>query len=210
MRSRTSGNRSRWSISTGKKYLDLLILMLMAGCTAGASLLHASAGGAHGEEGLNWANLGWRAFNFVVLAGLLYWLLADKFRDFFRARQKDVKIALEDLERAREEAKNKFAEYNAKLEKDTEDIENMADLIRRQGLAEKERIVADAQRAAAKMKEDARKRVDQELQIARHELRAETVRLSAEMAEEILKKNITATDHASMVGDYLDKVVGKH
>ncbi len=205
-----SGQACRWSISAGKKPLALLIFLLAVGCTAGVSLLQASAGGGHGEEGLNWANLGWRAFNFVVLAGLLYWLLADKFRDFFTARQKDVKIALEDLDRAREEAKKKFAEYSAKLEKDTEDIENMAGLIRRQGLVEKERIIAAAQRAATKMKEDARKRVDQELQLARQELRAETVRLSVEMAEEILKKNITATDHAAMVGEYLDKVVSKH
>jgi hypothetical protein len=30
------------------------------------------------------------------------------------------------------------------------------------------------------------------------------------MAEEILKKNITAQDHEAMVREYMDKVVNKH
>jgi F-type H+-transporting ATPase subunit b len=52
--------------------------------------------------------------------------------------------------------------------------------------------------------------MEQEMEKARYQLRAEAVRLSVEMAEEILKKQITADDHAGMVEDYIDKVVTKH
>jgi len=86
----------------------------------------------------------------------------------------------------------------------------MAEMIRQQGLAEKERILADAERAAGKMKEDARKRMDHEMKMARQDLRNEAVSLSVQMAREILKQQITKTDHAVMVGDYIDKVVSKH
>jgi F-type H+-transporting ATPase subunit b len=86
----------------------------------------------------------------------------------------------------------------------------MSEMLDAQGLAEKERIIGDALKAAAKMKEDAQKRMDQEAKKARLELRAEAVRLSVEIAEEILKKQITAADHAGMVEDYIDKVVTKH
>jgi F-type H+-transporting ATPase subunit b len=41
-------------------------------------------------------------------------------------------------------------------------------------------------------------------------LRTEAVKLSVEMAEELLKRNITPADHDIMVKDYLDKVVSKH
>jgi F-type H+-transporting ATPase subunit b len=74
------------------------------------------------------------------------------------------------------------------LDKATEEIEAMAHLIRRQGLAEKERIIADAEKAAEKMKDDARKRMDHEMKMARQDLRDEAVRLSVEMAQEILKQ----------------------
>jgi F-type H+-transporting ATPase subunit b len=178
--------------------------------TIGVTLLHASTGGGNPEEGKNWVGFGWRAFNFIVLAGLLYWLMAGKVKDFFGSRQNDVKTTLQGLAVAKEEAEKKFAEYNARLDKATEEIEAMAEMIRRQGLAEKERIIADAERAAEKMKDDARKRMDHEMKMARQDLRNEAVRLSVEMAQEILKQNITATDHAALVGDYIDKVVSKH
>jgi F-type H+-transporting ATPase subunit b len=145
-----------------------------------------------------------------VLAGLLYWLMADKVRDFFSSRQDDVKTTLQGLAVAKEEAEKKFAEYNARLDKATDEIQAMADLIRQQGLAEKDRIIADAERAAVKMKDDASKRMDHEMKMARHDLREEAVRLSVQMAQDTLKQNITATDHAAMVGDYIDKVVSKH
>lgn len=189
----------------------LMLFILCIGCfTFDITLLHASTGGSHPEEGRNWIGFGWRAFNFFVLAGLLYWLMAGKVKEFFGGRQNDVKSTLQGLAVAKEEAEKKFAEYNARLDKATEEIQAMAELIRRQGLAEKERIIADAERAAEKMKDDARKRMDHEMKMARHDLRDEAVRLSVEMAQEILKQHITATDHAAMVGDYIDKVVSKH
>jgi F-type H+-transporting ATPase subunit b len=63
---------------------------------------------------------------------------------------------------------------------------------------------------AEKMKEDTEARFEQELKQAGNLLRAEAVKLSVEMAEEILKRNITTADHDAMVKDYLDKVVSKH
>jgi F-type H+-transporting ATPase subunit b len=52
--------------------------------------------------------------------------------------------------------------------------------------------------------------MEQELKKASGQLRSEAVVLSVQMAEEILKKNITAQDHEAMVKEYMDKVVNKH
>lgn len=171
---------------------------------------YASGGGGEAEGGRNWSDFFWRAFNFAVLAGLLYWLLAKKVKDFFGGRREDIKTTLAEAVAAREEAEKKFREYDAKLDKGAEEIKAMAEMLDAQGLAEKERIIGDARKAAGKMKEDAQKRMEQEMKKARYQLRAEAVRLSVEMAEEILKKQITPADHASIVEDYIDKVVTKH
>jgi len=210
MKSGEAGKPFRSFKKTTYTQLRLIIFIMFFGFTLGLTLLHASAGGGDPEEGRNWIGFGWRAFNFFVLAGLLYWLMASKVKDFFGSRQNDVKTTLLALAVAKEEAEKKFAEYNARLDKATEEIQAMADLILRQGLAEKERIIADAEKAAVKMKDDARKRMDHDMKVARHDLRDEAVRLSVQMAQEILKKHITATDHAAMVGDYIEKVVSKH
>lgn len=202
--------KSLRSIKKIKLTNGMILFILSFGFTFGITLLHASIGGGNPEEGKNWVGFGWRAFNFLVLAGLLYWLMAGKVKDFFGSRQSEIKASLQDLAAAKEEAEKKFSEYNSRLDKATEEIQAMAEMIRRQGLAEKERIIADAERAAEKMKDDARKRMDHEMKMARQELRNEAVRLSVAMAQEILKQHITATDHAAMVGDYIDKVVSKH
>ena len=171
--------------------------------------VYASAGGGE-SKGHNWVDFAWRALNFLVLAGFLYWLLAKKIKEFFAGRREDIKIALEQAMAAKEEAEKKYEEYTAKLEKATEEIAGISEMIKAQGLAEKERILEDAKKAAVKMKEDTQARVEQELKKAGNLLRTEAVKLSVEMAEELLKRNITPADHDIMVKDYLDKVVSKH
>ena len=171
--------------------------------------VYASAGGGEGH-GKNWMDFTWRVLNMLVLVGFLYWLLAKKIKEFFVGRREEIKLALEQAKTAKDEAEQKFKEYSSKLEKATEEIAGISDMIKAQGLVEKERIIEDAKKAAEKMKEDTQARVEQEFKKAGNLLRAEAVKLSVEMAEELLKRNITAADHDAMVNDYLDKVVSKH
>lgn len=201
--------KQAWFLKMRKVASCFFILCPVLIAVLGIHVGYASTGGET-AAGKNWHNFAWRAFNFVVLAGIFYWLLAAKVKAFFLGRQTEVKTALADLALAKEQAEKRFAEYNAKLEEATEEIQAMAEMIRRQGLAEKERIILAAQKSAEKMQEDARKRMAQEIKTARHELRAEAVRLSMQTAQHILQQNITATDHAAMVGDYIDKVVSEH
>jgi F-type H+-transporting ATPase subunit b len=161
-------------------------------------------------EPTNWLGYAMKVLNMIVLVGFLYWLLAKKIKEFFVGRQEGIKTTLEQARIAKEEAEQKYKEYTEKLEKATEEIAGISDMIRAQGLAEKERIIEDARKAAEKMKEDTQARVEQELKQAGNLLRAEAVKLSVEMAEELLKRNITGADHDAMVKDYLDKVVSKH
>jgi F-type H+-transporting ATPase subunit b len=202
MKSRFS---EHWPLRTFAKSFawTVAILLIMT-----ADVFAASGGGeSHGSE---WKDFAWRMMNFVILAGLLYWLLAKKVKEFFSGRRDEIKLDLEQAQAAKEEAEKKYKEYTAKLEKATEEIAGISEMIKSQGLVEKERIIADAKKAAVKMKEDTQSRVEQEMKKAGNMLRAEAVKLSVEMAEELLKRNIQAADHDVLVKDYLDKVVSKH
>ena len=176
-----------------------------------STLVFASeGGGGHAAEGPDWMNFGYRVLNTAILVGFLYWFLAGKIKDFFSGRRVDIKQALEDAQRAKEEAEKKFKEYETKLTKATDEITGIVEMIKSQGLAERDKILDDAKKAAEKMKEDTKARMDQELSNASIQLREEAVQLSVQMAEEILKRTITPADHENMVKDYLDKVVIKH
>lgn len=170
----------------------------------------AFAGGAEaGKEGPNWFDFGWRLFNFLVLIGLLYWLLAKKIRGFLSSRREGIRTALADAEAAQQAAQQKFQEYEEKLAKATGEIEQIGAAIRAQGQAEKVRLIEEARKAAEKMREDTQARMEQEFHRASGELKTEAIRLAAQMAEELLKKQIRSEDHDAIVKDYIEKVVKK-
>jgi len=192
-----------------KRFLQHVILpvSLMA---LTAACAYAEGGGGHGHESMNWKDFAWRSLNFAILMGFLYWMLAPKLKEFFVERKKNIKTSLETAAAAKKEAEDKYKEYVTKLERATDEIADIAESIKAQGLIEKERIIEDAKKAAAKIKEDAQARMEQEFKKASGQLRLEAAKMSVQMAEDILKRSITTADHDAMVRDYLDKVVTKH
>jgi F-type H+-transporting ATPase subunit b len=170
----------------------------------------ASGNAEGGHEGNKWFDLVKKAFNFFVLIGVLYWLAASKVKDFFIGRRAEIKESLEKAVERKAEAEKKYREYSEKLDKAATEIDGILEMIKAQGVTEKQKIIEDAERTARKMKEDAQTRIEQEMKKATDELKAQAVDLSVKMAEEILKRNITQDDHKSMVKEYMDKVVTKH
>lgn len=197
-------------MSFSKKPISRAILLSSVMIILTAAMAYAAKEGGSGHEGKNWMDFIWRLINFVVLAWFLWWLLAKKVKDFFAGRRTDIKAALEKAVADKEEAEKKFKEYDSKLTRATEEIDQIREMIRTQGEVEKVKLIEDAKKSAEKMKEDTKVRMEQEFKNASNQLRKEAVQLSVEMADELLKRNITPADHDNMVRDYIDKVVNKH
>ena len=174
------------------------------------SIAFAAAEGEGGHDSKEWIDLGKKAFDFIILVGLLYWLLAAQIKEFFSGRRVEIKKTLEESVEKKAEAEKKYREYSEKIDKASVEIDGIFEMIKAQGITEKQKIIEDAEKAAIKMKEDARTRIEQELKGASDQLKAQAIQLSVQMAEEILKRSITAQDHETMVKEYMDKVVIKH
>ena len=187
-----------------KSVLIAGLMVLVAGTVAYA------AGGGEEHHPIDWKDFGYRMLNFAILAGFLWWLSAKKVKEFFAGRRNDIKESLNQAQAAKEEAERKYKEYVAKLEKATDEIDGIAEMIKVQGMAEKEKMIEEAKKAAVKIEEDTKARMEQEFSTARNQLRAEAAQLSIQLAEELLKRNITIQDHEKMVKEYMDKVVIKH
>lgn len=177
-------------------------------CALLPAFAYASGGGEAHEGGMG--DFWWRILNFVILAAVIYKFSAKAIVNFFVGDRASIKNSLDESVKAEEIAEVKLAEYSAKLSKATAEIEGIADMIKAQGLAEKERIIEEARRTAQKMKEDLEARIDQEFRRALLHLREEATELSVTMAEEILEKNIRAEDHEKMVSDFLDRMVSRN
>jgi F-type H+-transporting ATPase subunit b len=174
------------------------------------SIAFAAAEGEGGHDSKEWIDLGKKTFDFIVLVGLLYWLLAAQIKEFFSGRRAEIKKTLEESVEKKAEAEKKYREYSEKIDKASVEIDGIFEMIKAQGITEKQKIIEDAEKAAIKMKEDARTRIEQELKGASDQLKAQAIQLSVQMAEEILKRSITARDHEAMVEEYMNKVVIKN
>jgi F-type H+-transporting ATPase subunit b len=170
----------------------------------------AFAEGESGHDSKEWIDLGKKTFDFIVLVGLLYWLLAAQIKEFFSGRRVEIKKTIAESTAKKVEAEKKYREYSEKIDKASVEIDGICEMIKAQGIIEKQKIIEDAEKVAKKMKEDARTRIEQELKGASDQLKAQAVQLSVQMAEEILKRSITVQDHEAMVKEYMDKVVIKH
>jgi F-type H+-transporting ATPase subunit b len=168
-------------------------------------------GGAHGGGHGGAAQMKdfmWRCIDFAALVLILAWAIkkADM-KKSLADRRLGIEKALKEAEEAKAAAERKFAEYNTKLAQANKDIEELQANIRREGVAEKERIIAEAKAGAAKISEQARVAADQEVLKARAELRREAAHLAVQLAEGTLKEKIEKNDQDRLVGEYLTKVV---
>ncbi|MCK9230465.1 MAG: ATP synthase F0 subunit B [Syntrophales bacterium] len=172
-----------------------------------AGLSYAAGDGDHSGQMKDFL---WRILNFTIFTAIIYLLARKAVRGFFSGRRRRIRESIEEAERFRDESLEKLREYETKLEKASQEIVGIAEMIRSQGEREKEKIIDDAKIAAEKMKQDAGTRIDQEFKKAVAELKEEATRLSVEMAEEILKNNIDEKDHEAMVDDFLNRMVTRN
>lgn len=189
-----------------KKHRAILIGVLVAfmGLSLGTAL--AASGGDSGSKG--WQNLDWyRLMNFVVLAGVLVFILRKPVSQALSSRIKDIKEQLESLEVQKAEAEKQLAQYNEKLSQLESEAEKIVDDYIKQGNEARAKILKEAERTAEKLQAQARRNIEHEFDKAKQKLQQEVVESSLQKAEESLKKEITAQDQDKLVDEYIDKVV---
>jgi F-type H+-transporting ATPase subunit b len=188
--------------------LTLFLFLTIFVCVASASIALASSGGEH--HGGGWAATDtYRVLNFIVLAGALFFLLRKPVSQFLGDRIKGIQDQFDELDVKKAEAEKKIAECNSRLATLEAESEKIVTMYRKQGEDARQKILKEAEAAAIKMEEQARRNIEQEFKKARLELETEIFEKAIAMAENKIKKNITAQDQEKLVAEYLDKVVIK-
>ncbi len=172
---------------------------------------HAGAAHEGGHQAAQMKDFMWRCIDFAALVAIAVWALkkADV-KGTLAARRAGIEKTLQEAVAAKEAAEKKFAEYSQRLDQANQEIEVISANMKREGELEKERIIAEAKEAAARIKAQAEAAATQEVLKAKDELRAEAARLAVELAEQKIKQNIAKGDQDKLVGDYISKVVTLH
>ncbi len=150
-----------------------------------------------------------KAVNLIFFVGILYYLLRKPVRDFFTTRLAEVRTTLDRAAREKAEAEAKMNELNARLNKlDTElaEIRNQAE---REAQTERARLEAEAIADAAKLRITAQREIEGAKQTALVQLREFTANKSVELAEQLIRRELTPQDDARLlqrVSEELTKV----
>lgn len=189
----------------------LSVSALVLGLAAMGFAQEAAEGGHHADTGAQMKDFMWRCIDFAALVAIAVWALkkADV-KGTLAARREGIEKTLKEAVEAKEAAEKKFAEYSTRLDEANKEIEVISANMKREGELEKERIIAEAKEAAARIKAQAEAAAEQEVLKAKDELRAEAARLAVELAEQKIKQNIAKGDQDKLVGDYISKVVTLH
>ena len=152
----------------------------------------------------------WTIIVFLVLLFLLMKFAWKPLLAMLEKREENIKQALVDAEKARDELAN--------VKEDTEKLLNEArtesQAIVAAGKKNSERmqdeIVEKAQSKSDALLADAKKQIELEKDRAITDVRAEVVNLSMQVAEKLIKKNLSKEDNLKLINDSLSSINTKN
>ncbi len=144
--------------------------------------------------------------NFGVLVLLIAWVIRKKGNPALAERRKQVEEELAEAQRLRAEAEKRHMETATRLEKlDQEMVEIRAEMIKA-GEADRDRIVAQAEEKAARMRRDTSFLIEQQIKQLREDLTKEAAGAAVIAAQDLLQQSTTDSDQEQLAEAYLERL----
>jgi len=161
-------------------------------------------GGGHGEHAGWDVNALIASFvNFFVLISLFIYLFRDGLNSYLKSRRAAIEGELSEAARLRAEAETKHKEYTARLATLDQELEQIKRDMIAAGQKERDRIVAEAEEKAARMRKEAQFIVEQQVKQLRDDLTREAAEAAIGAAEALLTKSTTSFDQQRLAQEYL-------
>jgi len=183
---------------------------LAASLCAAAVAFAAEESGAHQGGGVHipWGEILKQAINFLLLAGVLVYFLRKPLSSFLKERSELLRKAIDDAAKARAEAAEKLAAIEIRTAKLPDEIAGMNAKMDVEAAAEARRLQEAVAAEISRIRAQSEFTGEQEVKKAREELRREASLLSAQAAEEIVRKTLSPTDQERLVRENLEKIEG--
>ena len=170
-----------------------------------------AAGGGGADRSGDLLDLLYRFINFALLVIILFIVLRKvPIKEYFSSRIEGIKKELEDLKKQREAAERKARDLESKLKAFEGERKEILEQYKADGLAEKERILAEARERAKQILQQAEVSIQYEMQTAKEKLKQEVVALAAQRAEEIIAREMTDKDQDRLVNEFIEKLGKTH
>ncbi|HEY6879858.1 MAG TPA: ATP synthase F0 subunit B [Polyangiales bacterium] len=167
---------------------------------------HAEEHGGHGEHGWDTTALAASFVNFFILIAVFVYLFKDSLKNFLVSRKAEVEKELLEAARLKAEAEAKHKEYSERLARLDAELAQMKQDMQDAGKREFDRIIADAEHKAARMRKEAEFLIEQQAKQLRNDITRESTEGAVAAAAELLLRATTTYDQQRLAQEYLSSL----
>jgi len=183
-------------------------------------LLTAEVGSARSESGwgkflhfyneyLNYPGFeAWRFFNLALFVAIMIYLLKKPLTDAFKAKRETIRAELIKAEEEKQAALAQLTATEAKLARLDQEAQAIRQRAEAEANAEKSRIQEQTEFEISKLHEQANGEIERKSKLARLELRRLTAEESIRLAEEKIRREISAEKDAQLVRASIQSIGG--
>jgi F-type H+-transporting ATPase subunit b len=146
------------------------------------------------------------AINFLIFLYLIKRFAMPLVRGHLRARRDEIVTALAEADESKRSAEALVRDYRARLARLEEESQRLRGELAAEGEREKAKLLNEAQELAVRISSDADFLAEQEVKLARQELREEIARLAEEAAQKLLRAGLEPADQKRLVEEFLSGV----
>jgi F-type H+-transporting ATPase subunit b len=147
-----------------------------------------------------------KTVNLAIFLGILYFLLRKPLAAFFEARTAAIRADLERAKRDKAIAESKLAEVEARLALLADEQAQIRAEAETEAETEHARIRARAEEEAYKIAETTEREIAGALQAARADLQRFVAEQAVELAEKMIRSEMTDADRHRIVGQYAEQL----
>ncbi|MEQ9497375.1 MAG: ATP synthase F0 subunit B [Deltaproteobacteria bacterium] len=166
--------------------------------------LAAAGGGGHGE--MDWFVIASIITNAVLFFGFLAVKLRPVVREGLSNRRANMAKQLEEAKQKQAEAEKRLEEYAKKLENLEDEVERIVEAYEAEAKADAERMKEETEKAIVRMQRESEFTINQEIRKVENFIRGEAVKATMEAAEQLVKERITDADRRRLTDQYITEL----
>lgn len=151
-------------------------------------------------------HLVYKLINAAIFVSLLIFFLRRPLKEFWRNRSEGLRQRIELARKHRAEAEAQFNELSTRMSKIQSEMQALRERLERDGHLESEKIVSGAKDYAVRLEAGGRRVADQDRLKAQYRLRELGAELSVNLAERLIRDEITSDDQQRLIRDFLDRL----
>jgi F-type H+-transporting ATPase subunit b len=145
--------------------------------------------------------VGWFIVDFIIFIGLLVYFTKRPVAESLKERSVGIRLSIENAEKAYRGAQENYSFYQEKntgLEKEVTELKGQSE---RAGVIERDTRIKNAKSYGERMRQDAQKVIDQELDKAHVRLKNTIAQKALHLAEEWIRSGLSDVDRRSLTED---------